>query len=100
MAWFVLPDKRVVAGGVQTILPDEATDKYPAGQWACWRMIGRSGPGLANGRTPVSEVIILNMDQGSPSPQGLVQRPCAICNDTACESNDFICVFCRYQDGL
>lgn len=99
MPWFVLPDNRIVGGGVQSITPDMATEKYPAGEWACWSALTRTAPGPAKGRTPVEDVIVLRMDMGSPTPQGLCCRPCAECDDDSCEEDDYICVFCRYQEG-
>jgi hypothetical protein len=100
MPWFVLPDNRIVGGGIQVISKEMATDKYPAGEWVCWRELRRSLSGPPNGRTPVEYVIVLDMDQGLPSPTGIVHRPCAECDaEGHCESHDFICVFCRYQNG-
>jgi hypothetical protein len=101
MPWFVLSNGRIVGGGVQTIHEDEQTPRWPAGEWACWRALIRSLPGPEKGRTALSEVKVLDLDPGAPSPQGLVHLTCPECEGTngAMEKGDYICVFCRYQDG-
>lgn len=93
MTMFILPDKRVVGGGVsnnfQRFRDMDITYDIPLTweeqqDWACWSDFQGN-----TGKTLLSEVILL---------KGVHNQTCARCGEhNNHEEDDYMCIYCRYD---